>query len=499
MPDLSKRIDPLSFPIVGLLGAFACGPIAPQDTDGGSTGGPSTDATDSTTGRTTDPTTDPPDPTRPTTTEPPMPECALDSDCAETYCGYCVEGMCRESVGCCGEYAAVRVGSKWRCSPPYDCYSDDECGFGYVCAGSCIESPPIPLPGCEPPDGFGTEWNLGDAPTAFVLADLDGDLDLDLAAAEPGSGSIEIALNDGAGNFILAGAFGVGPEGSGDLALAAGDLDGDGDLDLAVTRREADGVLRLLFNDGAVFTVGEPLPVAPLPVQVFIADVNGDAALDLLTVSEGSQPLGVQLGDGTGKFSPAQPGTADAIDPRASVGDITLDGVADLLAPVANGGTFAAWAGGDGPLLDSIHSFVAPNPAGMAVLSGDLDLQGLPDIVLVHPQDESGMVHVWAGTGAAQWTFGRQRFTTSLPLTGGLLGDLDILPGPSLLGATGQHNIVVLPGDGKGGFSCELNLDIPGISAPALLAVADIDSDGRDDIIAGGLGSTTISIFSPLF
>ena len=55
------------------------------------------------------------------------------------------------------------------------------------------------------------------------MADLDEDMNLDLAAAEPSSGSIEIALNDGAGNFKLAGTFSVAPGATGELALAVGD------------------------------------------------------------------------------------------------------------------------------------------------------------------------------------------------------------------------------------------------------------------------------------
>jgi hypothetical protein len=503
MPDLNSRVDPLSFPILGLLGAFACGPIAPQETDGGSTDGSGTDpthgpATDSTTSPTSP--TDPSGPTAPTTSGPP-PECQTDSDCSDTYCGYCSEGMCRQSPECyCGYGIAERVDGKWRCQPPYQCYSDEDCGSGYACiGGGCTEALPIPLPGCAPPDGEGREWNLGNAPTAFVLADLDGDLDLDLAAGEPASGAIEIALNDGTGNFILAGAFGVGPEGSGDLALAAGDLDGDGDLDLAVARHEPAGVLRLLFNDGAVFTVGEERPTAPLPVQVFIADVNGDGAPDVLTLDEGDLNLGVQLGDGTGTFAAEQPGIIDKLEARVAVAELTFDAAADVLAPFPGGGAFTAWAGSNGPLLTPLRMFSAPEATSMTPLSGDLDLQGFPEVVLVHPQGPTGMVHVWSGLAPGTWSGGRRRFTTVRPLTGGVLAELGGLPGPDLISATGQADISVLLGDGAGGFACENLFNLQGSSAPALLAVGDVTGDGLPDIVAGGLGVTTIAVVSPLF
>nr|WP_293172755.1 VCBS repeat-containing protein [Nannocystis sp.] len=492
---MNKRIDPLGFPILGLITFAACGPGAPQDsgTEGTSAGTESTSA-----GPTSDPTSDPTDPTRPTTTEP-MPECESYDDCDHLYCGYCSsEGVCEESVGCCGGYGAQIPASKWRCSPGYDCYSDEECGFGYACiSGECGESPAIPLPGCDPPDGFGSEWNLSNAPSAFILADLDGDTDLDFAAALPASGMIEIGFNDGNGNFNLAGAFVNFAEGpTGELALAAGDLDNDGDIDLAVTRREANGVLHLLFNDGAVFTVGEPRPTAPFPVQVFISDINGDGLPDVATVSEAEPRLGIQLGDGNGQFSPEQPGTVVPIETRAWVGDFSLDGVPDLLAPIPSdaGGIFVAFVGGKGPFLEPLRQFNAPEAASMAVLGADLDFQMLTDVVAVHAHEGAGMAQVWAGTELNQWSNGRQRYITTRPLLGGALAEFDAVPGPDLISATDQSNFVVLAGDGKGGFTCEHIFDIVGPSSPALIAVGDVDNDGRNDIVAGGSGSLTVSI-----
>ncbi len=489
MPDPSQRIDPRSFPILGLLGVVACGPVAPQggETDATSDGSDSTSA-----GPGTDPTTEPPDPTRPTTTEP-MPECRLDSDCDDVYCGYCSEGRCRESVGCCDDYAGNVVGNKWRCSPPpyYDCYNDRDCEDGDLCVGGeCVAGPPIALPSCVPRHVDVAPWNLSDAPSAFVLADLDGDLDLDLAAAEPASGSIEIALNDGAGNFVLAGAFGVAPGATGELALAAGDIDKDGDLDLVVTRREVDGVLNLLFNDGAVFTVGPPQFIAEQPVQVFMADLNGDGALDVLSLNEVWPHISVQIGDGAGQLSAKQSGIDETFAGRAQVADINLDGVADLLAP--NFGKVTLWLGGPAPLLSPLHDFPAGG-AAVAALSADLDLQGLSDVVLLYPQREQGVVEVWSGTAKEAWAFEPQRFITSVLPTGGILAEIDDIPGPDLVSATSDGRLMVLPGNGGDGFACEHIVDAAPTTTPASIAVGDIDNDGRLEILSGGPGAPAIT------
>ena len=125
MSDLTRSIG-----ILGLVAA--CGPTAPH-----------TDSSTSADGTDTGPTTDS-DPTgtstEPTTTTPP--ECIDSSDCAGTYCGYCDQGVCKQGGGCCGYYEGPRRhpdAQRWRCSPPYDCYDDEQCGYQEVCEyGECV-------------------------------------------------------------------------------------------------------------------------------------------------------------------------------------------------------------------------------------------------------------------------------------------------------------------------------------------------------------------------
>ncbi len=493
MPDLSKLAGPVSFSVLGLLGGAACGPVLTPagDTDASSTGteGSSADAT-------TDSPTNPSDPTRPTTTEPtttepPVPECEFDSQCyVSAYCNQCYQGSCRMNPDCSEDPYDYDY---------YDCNSDEECPGDYTCfRGECVQVPPFELPICPPPAMDVTQWNLSNAPTAFVLADLDGDLDLDLAAAEPASGSIEIALNDGAGNFLLAGAFPLAPEATGALALAAGDLDKDGDLDLVVTRREVGGVLNLLFNDGAVFTVAvAPQFLASLPEQVFVADIDGDGSLDVLTVNDNASGVTVQMGDGTGKLASKQSGIMPKITGPALLTDLSVDGVADLLAPL---GAIEAtlWVGAAKPLLSPLRTFPLQS-AEVAALAADLDLDSLPELVFVQSDGRKGLAEVWLGTASEAWSLAPSRYPTSLPLTGGVLAELDKTPGPDLIAATGLARLTVLPGSGSGGFACEHIVDIAGTSAPALIAVGDVDGDGLPDIVAGNLGGPTIEILHLAF
>lgn len=101
--------------------------------------------------------------------------------------------------------------------------------------------------------------NLHSIGTPFVIADLDGDLEPDLALVETGSArsantNYSIRLQFGAGTKTAIGV--VAPHGG--LRVAARDVNGDDKLDLIVTSNLDAGFVEVLLNDGhGNFSVAE--------------------------------------------------------------------------------------------------------------------------------------------------------------------------------------------------------------------------------------------------
>ena len=477
---------------LGLLSLVAaCGPVAAQTTSGDDTTDGTSDATDATSvGPGTDPTVTS-EPTGSTTTPPP--ECVDSSDCDDSYCGYCEDGMCIEGVGCCGFNAAPTRPDmqRFRCQPPYDCYGDEDCEPGEVCEfGQCQTPIPLLLPSCAPLGFTLSQWQLDVSPGAFVLADLDGDGDLDLAAAQPSVAQIQIALNDGAGGFVLAGSFGVG-EPSEALALAAGDLDGDADIDLAVVRNDAAGGLVLLFGQDAVFTPEKALPTAPNPNAVFIRDIDDDLKNDLVIVSAGN--VATRHGSALSEEVIA---ITDPIGGPATLFDIDASGHADLISPVPASTTVGIYtADAKGAFTPAI--FVDTFSEQIASLGGDMTQPGvddLPALVLARSLGDFGQIDVFPGVDAPEKFGDASKFQTSVPITGATLFEVEDPPGPDLIAATGISAVLVVAGDAAGGFSCERVIPVNNATTLPLLAAGDLDGDGRVDILVGDANTPTITV-----
>ena len=108
------------------------------------------------------------------------------------------------------------------------------------------------------------------------MLDFDGDGDADIAAAVAGIGQVALLENDGSGQFSLLSTFDGG--GSGEFALASGDMDEDGIADLVVGLLSSELLSVLLGNGDGTFSQGGTVGSVGRVWMVVLGDVNGIGA-----------------------------------------------------------------------------------------------------------------------------------------------------------------------------------------------------------------------------
>lgn len=331
----------------------------------------------------------------------------------------------------------------------------------------------------------------------LTLADLDGDGDLDIAAAAvntAGSGdSVYWFANDGTpadGGWELYFVSVSGEVGE-PWGIAAADVDGDGDLDLVVADRTDDEV-RWYENDGAgdywdVHLVG----ALDGAISVAAGDIDGDGRTDIAAASASAdRVVWYERGGATWTEHVLSSSTDGARSVRLH--DLDLDGDLDLLVA--------------GAAADAVYWFDNPGASGswarraiatgmnevVAAEAGDLDGDGDPDVVAA----------VWEGDRVPWWEneILHRSFKTAAPVdirTG--LGDPRALATGDLNG-DGLLDVVSAEWDGDQ-VVAYLNLGsnlwwqstvATGFDAARHVAVADINGDGHLDVLGAAVGGDTI-------
>ena len=289
-------------------------------------------------------------------------------------------------------------------------------------------------------------------PTRVVLADIDGDGDLD-ALAGYSSSSWSICLNNGNATFAAARQL-YNLEGS---QLAVGDVDADGDLDLVTASYQASGVLSVALNDGAGSFRVQPVQLpSPTASAVELGDVDNDGDLDALTANGANGPR-LYRNDGTGTFAEGLMLHAAGTVRGAAFGDADADGDLDVVvgyeeAPAT--GARSSWL----TLLrnDGAGGFAGAGPRmalGRQLVRlrlGDLDHDGDLDAVAVDGDNDNVAVRLNDGQGLFSGT--QQAAVSDNPgyLALGDLdgdGDLDVL---TLQSATGGPRLDILLNESLG-------------------------------------------------
>ncbi|HUB82796.1 MAG TPA: FG-GAP-like repeat-containing protein [Bryobacteraceae bacterium] len=178
-------------------------------------------------------------------------------------------------------------------------------------------------------DGTGTFGNPARlagpaAPSALLVADLNGDGSPDIAMT--GDGLVWVYLNQGDGTF---GTPQLVTAGKGPVALAAADFNGDGIPDLAVANQFSNDVWLLAGDGSGSFRQLATIPVASDPRALVAGDWNGDGIPDLAVASFGTDEIGILTGSGNGAFQAALIHAGSGPIALAA-GDLNGDGSPDL-------------------------------------------------------------------------------------------------------------------------------------------------------------------------
>jgi uncharacterized repeat protein (TIGR01451 family) len=319
-----------------------------------------------------------------------------------------------------------------------------------------------------------------DYPKTLVVADIDGDGDMDLVYANTASGAkIYWRSNDGTGQF---GPSQVISTEAYVEEIEAVDIDDDGDMDILCARRGNQSFLVLLRNNGTGTSWVRSIPISSIdPVTLCTLDFDGDGDLDIVSAPYGSAQQGLvwSRNQGGGSFSfVLAPIDAEGYGLSCvRSGDMDGDGDLDIVAAYWSTDEIA-WYRTTGDVTNLERQVISsevtnPNCIDLADLDGDGDL----DVLSASTVDDQ--IAWYANDGSGQ--FGPQQVIDMVVHTAGFVLASD-LNGDGLQDIIASH-------DGKALWYKAL---APGVFSEAIIiglkgltdAVAsDIDQDGDLDLL----------------
>jgi len=273
---------------------------------------------------------------------------------------------------------------------------------------------------------------------------------------------------------------------------AVGDIDGDGFDDAVIEGRVARG------GSSGFRPESEWLACPAGKCGIPAGDIDGDGYADLL--DEGT----LQLGSPSGFRVLAAPLLAGATLIRPA-GDLDGDGIADLVVLGNDTRTISVMRGGKAGVTAGTKLLIsAPQETELQIKIGDIDGDGIPDIVTAFSENLPGPRHTKRMTVMVRSTLpdgdiahGTERRVTSAmngTAEGSVSADLQIAD----VDGDGFDDLVLFFGDGFGGNGRLVRGSAASVRLQALpvalrldgesslmkfVSVGDLNGDGRDDVL----------------
>jgi hypothetical protein len=357
-------------------------------------------------------------------------------------------------------------------------------------------------------DGTFESVPLNFVASAMITGDFDGDGKVDLISSS-GTG-LSVRLNGGltpttTPTFFQAGEYGSGGYGAG---AVVGDFNGDGRPDVVLGNGDSPGGISVLLGNGdGAFQAPLETQTDPTHGRMAVGDLNNDGKLDLVVpIDSGFMVL---LGKGDGTFlGPIRVGLGEG-PAGVVIGDFNRDGKPDVVA--VNSGNGAADFGnvslflgnGDGTFGRATVFSAGLSPVNVAIV--DFNADGKLDLAVVNgdAQDAQNQVlSILLGNGdggfqpAVAYAVDKRVQPFSVAV-GDFNGDgrADVLVGSSDLDSwdpqTGKIDGLLWIFIGKGDGTFLSPLPYNGMAdVPTSIAVADLNGDGRPDLVVAGHGTS---------
>ncbi len=352
-------------------------------------------------------------------------------------------------------------------------------------------------------------------PFAIATPDLNGDGHPDLVAGIAGQVGAEIVtlLGNGRGGFYDEEQYEL--KGGAVFGLIVADLDGDGNLDVAavqdgapgegvaVLRGEGNGYLR---DSPSYFNSGGEIPVA-----IAAAHFTGKALPDLVAGNESSNDISLLENEstpGTVAFAAPKMFAAGHTPAAIAVADFNQDGIPDVVvADDEEGGKEAGFTildgtGKAGGLKEVGFTSLGQNLLDVA--TGDFNGDGYPDLAFVDYVGglfPKGAVYVLLNNKHGGFEPAASYDTTGRPLsiaTAEIDGSTDLIVGEDGRDAFEEGHVLLLQNNGNGAFS-EGGRFVSEEGFGPILGT-DLTGDGAADILEGvsnGTVATLLDIGQP--